>query len=192
MRRGSSHRFVLLAPIISGEKNEPDAKRGHMRQAEWVNEFKQGLTALQQGFPQMAVPHLRIAVEHDNANPIYLSYYGLALARTGRDLPGAEDSCLAALRMKRTQAHLYLNLAEVYVRIGSREYALSTLYNGLQYTRWDSRLVRALELLGIRRRPVLSFLDRGSFLNRQLGKVRHLLTGHPRVSPLEGLRIARG
>jgi tetratricopeptide (TPR) repeat protein len=185
-------RRTVSRTALAGGDTLPGREGERMRQAELVNEFKEGLTALQRGFPISAVVHLRNAVERDNANPFYLSYYGLALARLGRDLAGAEDSCLAALRMKRTQAHLYLNLAEVYLRIGQREYALSTLYNGLQYTRWDNRLVRALELLGIRRPPVLTFLDRGNFLNRHLGKLRHRLSGHGRVSPLESLRIARG
>jgi len=162
-----------------------------MSQNELVNEFKQGLTALRKGLPQSAAGHLRKALEHDDANPFYLSYYGLALARMGRQLAEAEDSCLAALRIKRTQAHLYLNLAEVYLRFGQREYALCTLYNGLQHTQWHTRLVRALETLGIRRPPVLSFLHREHFLNRQLGKLRHRLEGEGRVSALESLRVAR-
>src|SRR5579872_17783 len=162
-----------------------------MSQTELVNEFKEGLSALRKGLPQFAILHLRKALENDKANPFYLSYYGLALARMGQKLPEAEDFCVAALKIKRTEAHLYLNLAEVYRRVGQREYALFTLHNGLQYTQWDTRLLRALETLGVRRRPVLPFLQREHFLNRHLGRLRNLLVGHGGPSALETLRVAR-
>jgi hypothetical protein len=161
-----------------------------MIQPEPVNEFKKGLTALLEGHPRSAVAYLRNAIDQDGANPFYVSYYGLALARTGLDWSRAEKFCLAALRVTRTQAHLYLNLAEVYRRAGKTEYAWSTLSNGLQFTRCDRRLVRALESLGIRRPPVLSFLDRRHFLNRQLGKLRHRLRGQAHIPVPEALRIA--
>lgn len=162
-----------------------------MSQFESVNEFKRGLTALQKGFPKSAVVHLRNAFEHDSGNPFYVSYYGLALARAGDDRARAQGLCHAALRMKTDQPDLYVNLAEVCRRAGELEDALWALYNGLHFTPWDSRLVRALEELGVRRPPVLSFLDRKHFLNRQLGKLRHRLEGRGKVSPLENLRIAR-
>jgi len=162
-----------------------------MSESEPINEFKKGLAALLSGQSRSAVPHLQKAFEHDAGNPFYVSYYGLALARTREDCARATWLCQAALRMKRDQPDLYVNLAEVYRRDGAPEDALWTLYSGLQFTRWDSRLVRALERMGVRRQPVLSFLDRKNFLNRQLGKLRHRLRGQTGVSALESLREAR-
>lgn len=68
----------------------------------------------------------------------------------------------------------------------------SPICSGLHFTQWDSRLVRDLEGPGVRRQPVLSFLDRKHFLNRQLGELRRRLDGQGRVSALESLRIVRG
>jgi tetratricopeptide (TPR) repeat protein len=169
----------------------PRREAAHMSQSEPVNLFKNGLTALQNGYSKSAVIHLRKAFEHDSSNPFYVSYYGLALARAGDDWAKAEDLCQAALRMKSDQPDFYVNLAEVYRRAGSLEDALKTLYQGLHFTQWDSRLVWALERLGVRRRPVLAFLDRNHFINRQLGKLRRRIEGPGRVSALESLRIAR-
>ena len=152
-------------------------------------EFKKGLSALENGYSNVAVAHLQKALEHDNYNPFYLSFYGLALAMAEHDWARAEASCLAALRIKCNSARLYLNLAEVYRQAGEMEDALSTLYNGLQFTKWDSRLLQVLQQLGIRRTPVLSFLDRKNILNRQLGKLRHRLEGHSNVSTGERLRM---
>ena len=163
-----------------------------MTEPEVVSEFKKGLTALRMGSPESAVAHFEKAVEMDKGNPFYLSYYGLALSRARSDWVKAVDSCLDALKMKRTEPHLYLNLAELYRQIGNVEYALNTIYNGLQFTRWDRRLVQALEIMGVRRPPVLSFLDRKNLLNRQLGKLRHRLQRQGNLSALERLRLARG
>lgn len=162
-----------------------------MNRTDVVSEFKKGLTALRNDQPHNAVAHLRQALATDHENPFCLSYYGVALARAEHNWAMAEASCLAALRVKRDQPYLYLNLAEVYRRAGEREDALTTLYNGLQFTQWDPVLVRALEELGIRRPPVLSFLDRKNFLNRQLGRLRHRIEGQGKASALERLRMAR-
>ena len=163
-----------------------------MIQMELMNEFKIGLAALRNGHVKSAVVHLRKAVEYDSANPFCLSYYGVALARAEHDWTTAEDCCLAALRLERRQAHLYLNLGEIYRMAGNLQDALATLYNGLQFTRWDPLLVRALEELGIRRRPVLPFLDRKHFLNRRLGDLRQRFDHRQdRLSVLERLRMAR-
>jgi hypothetical protein len=79
--------------------------------------------------------------------------------------------------MRRNEAQLYLNLAEVYVSAGRRDDAVEVLDKGLIYFRIDSRIKRARANLGRRGSPVLPFLDRGHFLNRILGKLRYRITG---------------
>ena len=155
-----------------------------MSESEYVDEFKKGLGELQNGHAQSALPYLQKAFEHDAGNPFYVSYYGLALARTQGDCAKATGLCQAALRMKRNQPDLYVNLAEVYRRAGAAQDALWTLYRGLHFTHWDSRLIRALERMGVRRRPVLPFLNRKNFLNRELGRLRHRLRGEGVLSAL--------
>jgi len=75
--------------------------------------------------------------------------------------------------MKRNQAQLYLNLAEVYAAAGRRDDAVDALQTGLKYARRDIRLTIAMNKLTPRRSPVLSFLGRTNPLNRQLGILRH-------------------
>ena len=85
----------------------------------------------------------------------------------------AERLCRQALRMRHKQAQFYLNLDEVYGSEGRKEDAVEVLTSGLQYTKRDVRLTRALGKLGLRRTPVLTFLGRKSAVNRRLGKLRH-------------------
>jgi len=144
-----------------------------MSESEALRTFKQGLSLLRSHYPGKALPLFSKAVGLDKHNPFYLSYLGLALAQARGDIDEAEELCCAAVRMKRTQPELYLNLAEVYRRAGKKEDAVETLNTGLLLTKRDSRLSQALRKLGLRRPPVLTFLDRKHFLNRQLGRLRH-------------------
>src|SRR6267142_1965115 len=75
--------------------------------------------------------------------------------------------------MKRNQAQLYLNLAEVYATAGRRDEAVEALQAGLKFARRDIRLNIAMNKLTRRRQPVLSFLKRHHPINRSLGKIRH-------------------
>jgi Flp pilus assembly protein TadD len=140
-------------------------------------EFKQGIKLLRKGHSAKALEHLRHAAELEQLNPYYLSFLGVAVARAQRKWPAAVKFCETALSSKRNEAQLYLNLAEVYVSAGRRDDAVAVLDRGLIYFRADARVGRARAKLGRRCSPALPFLERGHFLNRSLGKLRHRLLG---------------
>ncbi|HYL84559.1 MAG TPA: tetratricopeptide repeat protein [Candidatus Angelobacter sp.] len=144
-----------------------------MMDTEAFREFKTGLTFLRDNYAQKALPHMRRAVELDKNNPYYMSYLGVVLARSEGKWGEAERLCDSAVRMKRNQAQLYLNLAEVYASAGRRDDAVDALESGLKYARRDVRLTIAMNKLTRRRAPVLTFLARKHPLNRQLGMLRH-------------------
>jgi Flp pilus assembly protein TadD len=136
-------------------------------------EFRKALGYLRDSYPEKALPHFRRATELEDQNPFYRSYMGLALARTGHGLAEAEDLCNSALRAKRDQPQLYLNLAEVYVASSRRQDAVETLLMATKYSQRDGRIYSMLNQLSSRRAPVLRFLQRNHFLNRGLGIWRH-------------------
>lgn len=144
-----------------------------MMDTEAFREFKAGLTLLRDNYATKALPHMQRAVELDRNNPYYMSYLGVVLARSEQQWGEAERLCDSAVRMKRNQAQLYLNLAEVYATAGRREDAVEALESGLKFARRDVRLTIAMNRLVHRRSPVLSFLSRKHPLNRQLGILRH-------------------
>jgi Flp pilus assembly protein TadD len=144
-----------------------------MLDTEAFREFKQGLAFLRDDYAVKALPHMRRAAELDKNNPYYMSYLGVVLARSEEKFGEAERLCDAAVRMKRNQAQLYLNLAEVYSAAGRRDEALEVLEAGLKYARRDIRLTIAKNRLVPRKTPVLSFLSRQHPVNRQLGRIRH-------------------
>ena len=144
-----------------------------MIETDAMKEFKEGLSLLRNNYAKKALPHLNKAVELDKSNPFYISYLGIALAAGEQSWDQAEEVCLSALKLKRTQAELYINLSEVYRLQGKKEDAIETLSTGLALTKKDPRLLQALRKLGVRRPPVISFLERSHILNKQLGKLRY-------------------
>jgi Flp pilus assembly protein TadD len=145
-----------------------------MMDTEAFREFKTGLNLLRDNYVDRALPHIRRAADLDKNNPYYMSYLGVVIARTEKKWGEAERLCDSAVRMKRNQAQLYLNLAEVYKTAGRRDDdAVEALQAGLKFARRDVRLTIAMNRLVPRRSPVLRFLGRTHPLNRQLGILRH-------------------
>jgi Flp pilus assembly protein TadD len=147
-----------------------------MAEASALSEFKQGISLLRNGHSAEALEYLRHAAQLEQQNPLYLSFLGVSVARAQRKWEAAVTLCETALSLRRTEAQLYLNLAEVYVSAGQRDNAVAVLDRGLIYFRVDARIRRARANLGRRCPPVLSFLEREHFLNRELGKIRNRLS----------------
>jgi len=136
-------------------------------------EFKQGIELLRKGQSAEALECLRHAAELKQQNPYYISFLGVSMARAERKWAPAVELCKTALSLKRNDAQLYLNLAQVYVSAGRREDAVQTLDNAVSYCGTDARIRRMRGRLGRRGSPILPFLERENFLNRSLGKLRH-------------------
>jgi predicted Zn-dependent protease len=144
-----------------------------MLDTEAFSEFRKALGYMRDGYSDKALPHIRHAAELEEHNPFYMSYLGVVLARTEQRWAEAEQLCDSAMRMKRDQPQLYLNLAEVYLSAGRKQDAVEALLQGLRYAQRDSRITTMLGKLSSRRRPIVPFLERGHFINRRLGQLRH-------------------
>lgn len=136
-------------------------------------EFESGVQYLHNGYYGKALDKLKAAVELDKKNPLYVSYLGVLVGLAQKKHEEAAQLCHTALQMNRHLVEGYVNLAQVYLKAGKKADAVEALEVGLQYTKRDVRLVRELRQLGIRRPPVIPFLERKHFLNRHLGHLRH-------------------
>jgi len=163
-----------------------------MLDTEAFAEFRKALGYLRDNYPEQALPHIQRASHLEQHNPFYRSYLGVTLARAEQKYAEAEELCDKALRMKRDQPQLYLNLAEVYVASGRKQDALETLYMGIRYAQRDRRLGQMLSTLSTRRPPIFTFLDRTHFLNRNFGMWRHralkVLENQPNTTATAGVR----
>jgi predicted Zn-dependent protease len=147
-----------------------------------MTDFKECLKKLRDGNPEDALLHARRALGIAPKNPFYLSYTGLLAALAEERYADAEMLCQEAIAMRHNHAQLYLNLAEVYHHAGRPQDAIDVLQKGLISAGRDFRIRRALERIGMRREPVLSFLHRSHPLNRTLGRWRHRLNGPTRAA----------
>jgi Flp pilus assembly protein TadD len=155
-------------------------------------EFKQGVSLLRNGHSLEALEYLRRATELKQQNPYYLSFLGVAMARVERKWAAAVELCKTAVSMRRNEAQLYVNLAEVYVSAGRRNDAVEILDSALKYCGADAGITRVRAKLGRRCYPVLPFMDRTNVLNRSLGKLRHrVLKRLPKQGKSSGISQVR-
>ncbi len=77
------------------------------------------------------------------------------------------------MQLKPKEMQFHLNLGEVYASAGLREKALDKLDEAVELFGEDARLKRARGMVVNRRKPLLPFMGREHFLNRELGKLRH-------------------
>lgn len=138
-------------------------------------EFREAVELLKNEYPAKALVKLQRAFEADKHNPYYMSFLGLCLARAEQRWDQASELCEAAVNLKRKEIRFHLNLIEVYILAGLRDDALHRVNRALQLFHKDARLKRLRGKVTDRRAPLLPFLKRTHFLNRQLGKWRHLL-----------------
>ena len=147
-----------------------------------MEDFKECLRNLRDGHAEEALLHARRALGAAPKNPFYLSYTGLLAALAEKRYGDAAELCQEALAMRHNHAQLYLNLAEVYHQAGQTPEGIATLEKGLVSAGRDFRIRRALEKLGVRREPVLSFLGRSHALNQALGRWRQRMNGRPKAA----------
>jgi len=140
-----------------------------------MDEFRKGVELLKNEYPQKALLRLRRAYESDKHNAFYSSFLGLAIARAQRKWDQASELCEIAVQLKPKELQFHLNLGEVYTSAGMREKALDKLDHALELFGEDTRLRLARSRVEKRRAPLLPFFGRKHFLNRELGKLRHLI-----------------
>jgi tetratricopeptide (TPR) repeat protein len=136
-------------------------------------EFREGVELLKNEYPEKALVRLRRAFEGDRSNPYYISFLGLSIARAEQEWDQAAELCESAVKLNRKEIKFHLNLVEVYALAGQREEALHSLDYAAKLFGGDGRLKRARSKLQKRSAPVLPFIGRKHFLNRELGKLRH-------------------
>jgi Tfp pilus assembly protein PilF len=103
--------------------------------------------------------------------PLATSYYGLCLANLG-ELKRGLLLCARALDREPVNVIFQVNFGKVQRLSGDNAGAHRSFRNAWSVNHRHPAPAAELARMGIRRRPVLPFLPRGSWCNRQLGKLR--------------------
>jgi len=111
----------------------------------------------------------------------YVSYLGLALTLSQGKSEEGQKLCEQAVKREFFDPDLYCNLGIVYLRNRLKAQAFEAFQKGLNLKAGHSRILEELEKYDRRGEPILSFLPRGHYVNRLLGRLRfrlrHLLDG---------------
>lgn len=134
--------------------------------------LKKGLNHLHKGNPEAAVEFFNEVLSATNESPLALSCLGLSIARTGKDMKTAERYCKQAIEKNPKIGDFYRSLAEVYKIQGKKALAIETLNKGLPFDTGKKKIFSEIKKFGIRKEPPISFLPRGHFLNKTIGKLR--------------------
>lgn len=104
---------------------------------------------------------------------LFYSYLGFGIARFERRVREGLALCEHAVKREFYQPENYLNLARTQLLANQRRKAIESVIAGRRLDRAHPGLAALHRELGLRRRPVLSFLSRTNPLNRLLGRLRH-------------------
>lgn len=99
-----------------------------------------------------------------------LADYAVSMAHLG-DRKEAAEVCFKALAVDRRNADAYAALARIYMLGGSRRKAIEAMERGFAINPRHPSLKTVQELIGVRRSPVIPFLDRDHRVNVLLGKL---------------------
>jgi len=102
----------------------------------------------------------------------YVSYLGLAITLSQGKSDEGQRLCEQAVKREFFDPDLYCNLGIVYLRNRLKAQAFEAFQKGLNLKAGHSRILEELEKYDRRGEPVFSFLPRGHFVNRMLGRVR--------------------
>jgi len=104
--------------------------------------------------------------------PLLNSYRAYCLAKERKSYREAIELGIGAVNEQSGNLVLYRNLAKIYILAGQRKNALKVLRQATKRGR-DEQILRLIKKLGIRKKPVLPFLQRENPINIFLGKLRN-------------------
>jgi tetratricopeptide (TPR) repeat protein len=155
-------------------KSDPEAPLADLEGAEL---FKLGTEALNAKDYAAAHRFLLAALEQDRS-PDHLSQYALALALHAGDIQTSIALCQEAVKMDPKNPEHFLRLGTIHLVGGRKKEAIRIFRLGLRVGK-NPTIVRWLQQLGDRKKPIIPFLSRTNPLNKYLGKIRMTLSkGH--------------
>jgi len=129
---------------------------------------------------ESALKLVTAALEQYPDEPILLSYHGYLEARVHKNYTPGINTCLKAreIVLEKTVSGrdffnpvLYLNLGRAYLAAGNKEDAFEAFRTGLIFGNENKDLLYEIRDLGIRRKPIVPFLQRSNPVNKYIGNL---------------------
>jgi tetratricopeptide (TPR) repeat protein len=116
------------------------------------------------------------------SQPVILSYCGWLQAVVDKKHRSGLATCRKALVLFKTSDPelagrvypiIFLNLGRTFLAAGRKKEAVENFQKGLKYDRSNVELKKEMKLLGMRKKPPITFLSRSNPLNLIIGKLFH-------------------
>jgi tetratricopeptide (TPR) repeat protein len=143
--------------------------------------WRNGIVTLERRSYKESIALFRQAIDLErqegakNPKMKYVSYLGLALTLSQGKSEEGQKLCEQAVKREFFDPDLYCNLGIVYLRNRLKAQAFEAFQKGLNLKAGHPRILDELEKYDRRCEPVLSFLPRGHYVNRLLGRLRFRL-----------------
>lgn len=134
--------------------------------------FARALEMLNRNNVADAIKSLEAALQILPDNAEYLSHYGLCVALERDNFKAGRRLCERAIRMEPREIVHQVNLGRVYRLQGDRKAAHEAFIGAWQLNTSHPAPATQLLRMGVRRPPMLPFLDRSHWLNVRLGRLR--------------------
>lgn len=141
--------------------------------------IKEGISLVDQGKLKQAQDIFEGYLEVESNSALALSYAGYLESKiSGRPEEGLER-CIKARSLDPREALICLNLSKAYLAVGNRYQCVKALEKGLKIpSPHHNKLERFLNVIGVRRRPLVGFLDRNHPINDLWGRLTWKLKRH--------------
>lgn len=159
----------------TSEKDSPQIKPA-------IECVKEARALLRSGRRKDAYSILLQAGRHYPNHPVILSYCGWLQAVVDKKHQSGLAACRKAFVFFKTSDPaaagrvypvLYVNLGRTLLLAGRKKEAVDNFQKGLKHDRSNVELKKEMQMLGMRKKPPLTFLSRSNPLNKLIGKLRH-------------------
>ena len=134
--------------------------------------IREGMALVDQGKLDRAQELFEGYLQAFPESTLALSYLGMLRAVRGVAVSEGLAQCQQALTRDPQEALCYLNLSKAFYAAGDRYQSVRALHRGLKLrTPHRPHLMNFYRTIGLRRKPVISFLSRDNILNNLLGRL---------------------
>lgn len=158
------NQHIITIEEFKGKELSPDHYNGQLRQLVKKKNYKSAFLLSAE------------AMKTYPEEPSISSYYGFLLCKVEKKYKEGLDLCQKAIKrageFKDILPLLYLNLGRAYLTSGDKKRAIEAFQKGLKHDKNNHDLRWEIKKLGVRKKPVIPFLDRKNPINKYLGKLR--------------------
>jgi len=144
-----------------------------MHTDEFDDLLKKGIEAAEKGYIPTAQIILEQVIEQRNI-PEAHTYLAYCLAKGQGRINSAAKICRESIKREPENSLHYLILGRILLMVDDRHRAIATFRRGLKRSP-SPKIIAELKMLGLRKTPIITTLDRKHPANRILGRAANLL-----------------